>query len=118
MFNLINMFPLRDFRTFLWKNGYLLIGAAWLLTLAFLVDHYWSYYSSDKRIAASIQQHLRERENEVQSITQHHALVNQLLRRTFDQNVLTQLNPDYNGIYIFTFSDGWETFWNTNRISV
>lgn len=112
------MFPLRDFRTFLWKNGYLLIGAAWLLTLAFLVDHYWSYYSSDKRIAASIQQHLRERENEVQSITQHHALVNQLLRRTFDQNVLTQLNPDYNGIYIFTFSDGWETFWNTNRISV
>ncbi|MBX5439747.1 MAG: hypothetical protein IRZ29_09425, partial [Thermoflavifilum sp.] len=112
------MFSLRDFRSFLWKNGYLLIGAAWLLTLAFLVDHYWSYYASDERIAASIQQHLHERENHVQSILQRNALINQLLRRNYDQSTLSELDPDRLGIYLFTFSDGWETFWNTNRVNV
>ncbi|PJJ75881.1 HAMP domain-containing protein [Thermoflavifilum aggregans] len=112
------MFSPQDFKRFLWRNGYLLIGAAWLLTLAFLVDHYWSYYSSDQRVVASIQQHLRERENKVQSIVLRNALINQLLRRSYDQHLLDELDPDRTGIYLFIFSDSWETFWNTNRINV
>ncbi|MCL6523791.1 MAG: HAMP domain-containing histidine kinase [Thermoflavifilum sp.] len=111
------MFSIQEFKHFFWKNGYLLIGAAWLLTLAFLVDHYWSYNSSDQRIVASIQQHLKEREDRLHRLTQRYSLLNQLLRRTFDQQTLYELDPQRIGIYLFTYADEWETFWNTNRIN-
>ena len=52
------------FRRFLYKNSYLLVIAAWLITISFIIDNYWSGNSSVKAVQANLQQYVQREEKD------------------------------------------------------
>lgn len=45
-------------KSFVYRNGYLLITAAWLYTLSFLFTNYWSYRSSPVKVKTTLEKRL------------------------------------------------------------
>ena len=46
------------------KNSYLLVTAAWLITLSFIVDNYWSGNSSPHALQKIINSYILQQEND------------------------------------------------------
>ncbi|MBA2562188.1 MAG: hypothetical protein H0V14_04605, partial [Chitinophagaceae bacterium] len=49
---------------FLAKNGYLLIAAAWLITISFIIDNYWSGTSTPKSVQRIIQRDIQKKQTD------------------------------------------------------
>jgi signal transduction histidine kinase len=107
----------KDIKHFFLRHSYLLIGAAWLLTIAFLTNNYWVYYSSPKGVQATLQRSIQERERAFYRIANDGDLMQQLLRRSYSDATLQQLLGKNKDFYFFVYSDNWETFWNTNAVN-
>lgn len=99
------------------KHGYLLISAAWLITLAFLANNYWLYYSSPKGVQHSLQQNLQQRESSFYKFVSDSALMQRFLQREYTQADLDQLTGQGQDFYLFFYQGDWETFWTTDQIS-
>ena len=52
------------FRRFLYKNSYLLVVAAWLITISFIIDNYWSSNSSAAAVQKNIQSYVQKQEKD------------------------------------------------------
>ncbi len=46
------------------QKGYLLLLSAWLFTLAFLTNHYWTYNASIEKVAKRLENNIREKEQD------------------------------------------------------
>jgi signal transduction histidine kinase len=111
------LFKQKEIRLFFLKNGYLLIAAAWLITLAFLANNYWLYYSSPKGVQHSLEQNIHQREKEFYTLASDSALMHKFLNRDYDQNALNTLTGPGKDFYLFFYKGDWETFWTTNQIA-
>ncbi|MEO6670733.1 MAG: hypothetical protein ABIN36_14725, partial [Ferruginibacter sp.] len=54
----------QTFRRFLYKNIYLLVLAAWLITISFAVENYWSVNASIATVQKELSNHIRSQEND------------------------------------------------------
>lgn len=115
---LLLLISYKDIRFFFFRNGYLLITAAWLITIAFLFNNYWLYYSSPQGVRVSLEKNLQQRERAFNKLAGNRELVEKLLNRDYDENILHQLSGKERDFYIFTYRDNWETFWSTNNMSL
>ncbi|MDQ2863039.1 MAG: hypothetical protein M3R50_05195, partial [Bacteroidota bacterium] len=57
----------KNTNTFFGRNGYLLVISAWLFTLSFIIDNYWSRTSTIKTVAQTIQKNIikKQRKSEI-----------------------------------------------------
>lgn len=111
------MIKSHDIRSFLFKHGYLLIAAGWLITLAFLANNYWLYNTSPKGVQSALQQNLGFRESEFYKITGDSALMQKFLNRNYSMADLEKLTGNDKDFYLFFYNGDWETFWTTDQIA-
>ena len=105
-------------RNFIFKNGYLLILAGWLLTFSYLFQYYWSYTSAPVQVKKTLQKAINKRENDFAKILADTALLLDLKSGKVEKKkFLKLLSKDY---FIFIASDGADgfqtRFWNTQTI--
>lgn len=107
------------FRRFLYKNSYLLVIAAWLITISFIIDNYWSGSSSLKAVQSELQQYIQREEKDFDKTIGDTAIVNKLAGKKYDEVLLGSLTQKKYFFYLYFVNDiGLYNivFWNTQVI--
>jgi len=103
----------------LFKNSYLLILAAWLITFSFIIDNYWSGNSSIGGVQKLIEQQIQKQERDFEKLLKDTAFTRQMDNETFVEPALQQLAQKPYFIYRYFVNDiGLHriTFWNTQTV--
>ncbi len=108
------------FQQLLKKHLYLLIGAAWLLTIAVIINTYIDSPSSTKVIRSSIEDFLQKRERDFTEIADDTALIRQMISRTLNEEQIQTLVDKRYGLLVYeprNFDGTWALqFWNNQYI--
>lgn len=109
---------IQTIRRFLFKNGFLLILAGWLLTFSYLFQYYWSYTSAPEQVKNALQKTLNSREKDFSSLLKDSSLILRLSNNTYSKSSFQKLlKKDY---FIFAATEGIDgiqtVFWNTQTI--
>ncbi len=109
---------IRTLRRSAYKNGYLILTAAWLYTLSFIIINYLTYSSSPVRIQSRFEKYIKESENTFKTLVADTAT---LLSLTDDtpgrRQELIDLRDKLN-FYVYVKVDGeyFLSFWNTHVV--
>ena len=101
------------------KNSYLLILAAWLITFSFIIDNYWSGNSSAKAVQKQIEQNIQTHEKDFEKLLTDTALIGQIDYHTLDEPALLLLAKKPYFIFRYFVNDiGLHqiSFWNTQTV--
>ena len=101
------------------KKSYLLILAAWLITLSFIIDNYWSGNSSVSAVQKNLGNYIQEQEKDFDKITTDTAYTNTLISGNYEEPFLQQLINKKYFFYIYFKNDiGLNNllFWNTQTV--
>lgn len=106
-------------RQILHRNGYLLIAAAWLFTLAFIYHHFIAQKATPKGVQTVLQHYLEDRESDFDRIVGDSLLMRRLVeKRGREEDWLTLTKKDYSIlIYQRQFNNSEPPaliFWNNN----
>lgn len=105
--------------TFFKRNSYLLITAAWLLTISFIINNYWSGTSTPFTVEKAIQKDIDKKEKQIEEFYRNKQLVNSIINQTYDQQQVSQLiDKDYFIFFyrITPFNVPDPVFWNTQIV--
>ncbi len=105
-----------SFKQRLLRNGYLLITAAWLVTISFIIDNYWSGSSSPEAFQKKINNYIAKEENDFDAIASDTALITKLGNGKYNEVQLKQLTEK--NYFLFVYSENGSglydlLFWNT-----
>ncbi len=106
--------------SFFKRNSFLLITAAWLFTLAFIVDNYWSGSSPSNAAQKAIQKNVGSNLIKINSFYQDTALLNEIISNKYDEKELAQEVDKKYFIFIYKISASNNlipVFWNTQVIA-
>lgn len=105
-------------KSFLYKNAYLLIIAAWLFTFSFLFQYYWSYTSAPSQVRKTIERSIKTRQNEFEQLLSNEQLTERLLNFKCSKEEFNAVAAkDYFIFLAQNSNDGPELkFWNTQII--
>ncbi len=101
------------------RNSYLLIAAAWLITISFLIDTYWSGASSDKGVVKIIEKDVQTKQNDFAALKQDTAVLNKIVSGRYnEQNLNTIIQKKYFFFISKPDAEGIEVpiFWNTQIV--
>jgi signal transduction histidine kinase len=93
------------FRRFLYRNSYLLVIAAWLITFSFIVDNYWSGNSSIGAVKRNLQKYIHAQERDFEKLAADTALLHSLDANTYDEAVLNTLTAKPYFFYRYFIND-------------
>jgi hypothetical protein len=106
-------------KSFVYRNGYLLITAAWLYTISFLFINYWSYRSSPAKVKSSLEKRLTGRSIWVDELANDTLRLEKLVQT---HQPTSNPAPDETGIFLYEGNaDAVQArllYWNTNQIYV
>lgn len=105
--------------SFLRKNGYILVTAAWLLTISFIIDNYLSDTSSPKVVLKNLQSYVSANEKDFDELVADGRTVKLLLKNDYDQSVLDQLIHKSYFLYLYHRSESGLNnllFWNNHQL--
>ncbi|ANI87987.1 hypothetical protein A9P82_00825 [Arachidicoccus ginsenosidimutans] len=108
------------FRKTIFNHGYLLIIAAWLFTISFVISNYWAFNSTPAKVKSSFESYLSERENSFEKITTDRNSIAVLLDNSADKSSLKINDADF-GLFIFNVSDSGivtEKYWSTFNMTL
>ena len=107
------------FRRFIIKNSYLLIIAAWFITISFIIDNYLSGNSSVGAVRDNIENYIQKQEKDFEKLMQDTALIKKINDNRFDEDQLKQLTGKKYFFYRYFVNDiGLHQliFWNTQTV--
>lgn len=98
------------------RNNYLLLGAAWLLTLAFVINNYWSVTSTPRAVQKTIEKKITERQLELKNFLEDTAALATIINRKVSAQQLSELRKK--SFYLFMYEKNGEgvfeeKFWTT-----
>ena len=108
-----------SFKQRLLRNSYLLITAAWLVTISFIIDNYWSGSSSPEAFQKKISSYIAKQENDFDAIAGDSSLINKIAKRKYNEALLKQLSEKEYFLFIFSENNNGFydlLFWNTQVI--
>ncbi|TAH07423.1 MAG: sensor histidine kinase [Sphingobacteriia bacterium] len=108
-------------RKAVYKNGYLIITAAWLYTISFIFSNYWNYNSSPDKVKQKLEQRIHHEEAAIASLLNDTAKLTALLFNADDSKVANDLQKTEFGFFIFkqSYTDKpVPLYWNTNKMVV
>ena len=109
----------RNTNTFFGRNGYLLLASAWLFTLSFIIDNYWSGTSTINAVQKGIQKNIITNQKKSKAFFNNTALINKIINRSYDDKDLNDfVSKDY-FVFIYRitpFTQPQPVFWNTQVI--
>ncbi|MDP4283027.1 MAG: HAMP domain-containing sensor histidine kinase [Bacteroidota bacterium] len=101
------------------KNNYLLVAAAWLFTISFIINNYWSSTSTPSAVQNQIQRNINKQEKKIEDFYKDTDLVNSIADQKYNERQLDLLvEKNY---YIFFYRiisprDLLPVFWNTQIV--
>ncbi len=101
------------------KNGYLLITAAWLYTLSFIFINYWSYTSSPSRVKLQFEKYIVNNEKEIEAFSSDGALLQAIANGRLGNQYTLWLTPDRPKLFVYTqtsYSNPQLRYWNTQQV--
>lgn len=106
------------FRRFFTRNAYLLLLAAWLVTLSFIVDNYWSANSSIGSVKSKLTSYIHKQEKEIGALSKDTSAIKNLARGNYSKGFLENLvNRQFFFFLYGNDNTGHEqlVFWNTQQ---
>jgi len=85
---------------FFGRNGYLLVIAAWLVTLSFIIDNYWGD-SSEPGVKKAIQKDIQQKQKDFNVLCSDTALLNRLANKQYSEATLNNLTDKKYFVFIF-----------------
>ncbi len=107
-------------RTAFYKHGYLLIIAAWLYTISFVITNYWAYDSSPVKVKDKLEFKLTQAEKSIQRIAADTNLLQLLVTDTASDKKL-DLTKQAFGLFLYKTNDVGSpilTYWNNNTFTI
>ncbi len=105
----------------IYKNGYLIITAAWLYTISFIFSNYFSYNSGPEKVKENLESRIHNEELKFKKLTEDTAFLSQLIYDTSNAQLALELEKEEAGIFIYQQSASGklnELYWSTNKITV
>ena len=109
----------KNTNSFFGKNGFLLVAAAWLLTISFIIDNYWSGVATTTSVQKAIQRNIIKTEKNLERFYKDSVLINKLIKGRYSEKQLEELVEKKFFIFIYGASSFYEKhpiFWNTQVI--
>ncbi len=104
---------------YFYRNGYLLLIAAWLVTISFIIDNYWSGNSSVTSVRNNIERYVQQEEKAFDQLAADTGFVRKLSDNSYDESFLQRLtNKDF-FLYRYFINDIGQhqlVFWNTQSV--
>jgi signal transduction histidine kinase len=107
------------FKKLLRKNLYLLLAVAWLVTISFVIDNYWAANSSAAAVQKKMSAYIRLQENDFDTLTANTALINRIVTKDYDAELLQQLTQKKYFLFVYDKDDLGLfrlLFWNTQVV--
>jgi len=107
-------------RIAIYKQGYLLLIAAWLYTLSFIFTNYWSYYASPDRVKYKLEQRIHAEEKKMDLLSADTAIIRSLLNRDANSTASSVESAAF-GVFIYSIpKKGLPQlqYWSTNKMEV
>ncbi|MEO7962172.1 MAG: histidine kinase dimerization/phospho-acceptor domain-containing protein, partial [Ginsengibacter sp.] len=109
----------KNTNSFFGRNGFLLVIAAWLLTISFIIDNYWSGFATSSSVQRSVQRNIVNTQKQIANFYRDSTLINKMIRGKYNNVELKKLVDKKFFIFIYKISplDERQTiFWNTQII--
>lgn len=107
------------FRQTVIRNSYLLVIAAWLITLSFIIDNYWSGNSSIEAVQKNVTRYLHKQEADFNELIQDSVVTGRIISGRYDENFLQKLTEKKYYIYAYSTDSVAQDhilFWNTQTV--
>ena len=111
---------INSIRNSVFKNGYLIIIAAWLYTISFIFTNYWSYHSSPEKVKSTLEQSIHEEEQKINQLFTDTLLIEQLITHNSKEASL-KVEPSFFGVFIYgtdSIGNSANLYWSTNKMEV
>ncbi len=102
-----------------YKNGYLLLTAAWLYTVSFIFINYWSYTSSPSRVKQRLEHYLALNEEQFEQFTNDKVVLSKILKETIGSRQQVYFDEEYPKLFVYSRNDVGNlllNFWNTQQV--
>jgi two-component system, NtrC family, nitrogen regulation sensor histidine kinase NtrY len=106
-------------KQFLLRNSYLLVTAAWLVTISFIIDNYLSGNASPKTVGKNVMAHLAEQENDFDAVTADSTFLYNLANNNVNEEFLHSLSEKKYFLFLYTQNSVGTynlVFWSTQVI--
>ncbi|RXK87101.1 sensor histidine kinase [Filimonas effusa] len=103
-----------------YKNGYLLITAAWLYTISFIFTNYFTYSGSPEKVKSTLETYLRKQEDRFREIIQDTTTLN-ILYSPGANKLKQTLTKETLGIFTYVENETGkykQVYWNSSLMSV
>lgn len=108
-----------SYKRLFFKNTYLLIIAAWLITFSFIADNYWSGNSSANAVKKNIEHYVQSQEKDFDKLLNSPEILKKINDNKFDERLLLQLTEKKYFIYRYFINDLGQNqlvFWSSQTI--
>lgn len=103
------------------KNGYLIITAAWLYTISFIFSNYFSYNSGPDKVKENIENRIHDEEQKFDAFSKDTISLKSLVFDSSSTEVELRLEKGKSGVFLYKENSkaGFdEVFWSTNKMTV
>ncbi len=110
---------IETFKKSFYKNGYLLIIAAWLYTISFIFSNYWFYTSSPVRVKNQLESFLEKSEKRFENFTKDSVLIQAISINHYEPETSLDYTTDEIGLFAYSRNDAGNLlldFWNNNKV--
>ncbi len=107
------------YKRLLFKNSYLLVVAAWLITFSFIIDNYWAGNSSVGSVRKQIEKHIQKQEKDFHLLLKDTSLLKKISEHKYNGEQLSWLMEKQYFIYSYFVNDIGEkqlVFWNNQTV--
>jgi signal transduction histidine kinase len=104
---------------FVYKYIYLLIIAAWLITISFVIDNYWSASSSLTTVQRKIHSYIHNREQDFKQLVKDSVNLQKIVNQDIDEKFLESITKKDYFIFFYAVSDTSSDnliCWNTQKV--
>jgi len=107
------------FKQFFIRNSYILVAAAWLITLSVIVDNYWAGNSSIDVVQKNITAYINHCETDFNKVAEDPSFINKVIDKKYDETFLQELLDKKYFLFIYKNGDDGRlnlNFWSTQVI--
>ena len=109
-----------SFKQFFIRNSYLLVTAAWLVTISFIIDNYLTGNASPKTVAKNLSSFIAGQQNDFDTIASDTFLLDRLASQHYDEGVLQRLASKEYFLFVYQKKNYWDhfnlLFWSTQVV--
>lgn len=107
------------FKRFITRNSYLPVIAAWLITLSFIIDNYWSGNASLESVRKNLQEYVQKQEKDFAGLLADTSALGKYSNSDFSENFLSDLAGKKYFIYRYFINDVGQSqlvLWSTQTV--